>query len=169
MSVLRLQARPSAAAIERLTSPSSAVDWSVFAWGESPPISEVETLAGGGREGGNPAAAWPLPAGLAAEVASRPGRRVETWLAWPASGLHTGEMAGLATLVTASGGPRIRVSIGWLLVHPSARGRGLGRGLVATLLTAAHRRGIDRVWIETRSDWLAATAFWRACGFSEPV
>lgn len=167
MAVLHLLGRPSAAALDPLTHPTSAVDWSVWAWGEHPPRPQVEAFARAGSNGHG--VAWPLPAGLAAELTSRPGRRVETWLAWPACEPPTGEPAGLATLVTVSGGQPTRVSIGWLLVHPAARGRGLGRRLVASLLTVARQRTIASVWVETRSDWLAATAFWRACGFSEPV
>lgn len=166
MAVLHLLARPSTAALDRLTHPKSAAEWSVCGWGEHPPRPLVEALARAGSD--MPGLAWPLPAGLAAELTSRPTRRVETWLAWPAGEPPTGEPAGLATLVTASGGQRLRVSIGWLLVHPAARGRGLGRRLVATLLMVAQQRTIDRMWVETRSDWPAATAFWRACGFCKP-
>jgi ribosomal protein S18 acetylase RimI-like enzyme len=93
---------------------------------------------------------------------------VETWLAW-ALEPPTESPAGLATLVTAAGRQRIRHSIGWLLVHPSARRRGLGRRLVTELLAVAAKRDVPDVWVETRSEWPAATAFWRACGFSEPT
>ncbi|MFM1904974.1 MAG: Acetyltransferase family, partial [Planctomycetota bacterium] len=111
---------------------------------------------------------WPTPTGLAAELQSRPGRIVETWLAW-AQEPPTESPAGLATLVTATGRQRIRHSIGWLLVHPSARRCGLGRQLVTELLAVAAERGVTDVWVETRSEWPAATSFWRACGFSEPA
>ncbi len=167
MAVLHLVARPLAVVIERLTHPTSRAEWSVSAWGETPPLPAVEALARAGTH--LPRFAWPLPAGLAAEVISRPGRQVETWLASPTPGLPVAEPAGLATLVTASGGQRIRVSIGWLLVHPAARRQGLGRRLVATLLMVAQQRAIENVWVETRSDWLAATAFWRDCGFTAPL
>lgn len=100
-------------------------------------------------------------AGLRAEIASRPGRRVTAWIATlPGKG---GAAAGLVTLVeslpAAGGSPRY--SIGWLLVDPAERRLGLGSALVAAAVAEAVARGADRVTAETRSDWTGATAFWR--------
>lgn len=110
------------------------------------------------------------PARLITELTSRPGRRIETWLAW---GALPGEIAaaavGLVTLVTAYRGDQTRHSIGWLLVHPAARRCGLGRMLVATALAAADCEAAGEVWVETKVHWTSAIRFWRACGFAEPA
>lgn len=118
------------------------------------------------------AAAGPRPrtAGLLAELRGRPGRSVSSWLAWPrgADGSCDTAAAGLVTLVEARDrGNASRWSIGWLLVRPDARRRGLGRALVATAVGHARAAGADAVWTETSAAWPAAT-FWRAVGF-EPA
>lgn len=110
------------------------------------------------------------PAGLINETMSRPGRCVETWLAWGALAEEDNATpVGLVTLVRAYRGDQTRHSIGWLLVHPDARRRGLGRMLVATALAAADCQAAREVWVETKAHWTAAIRFWRACGFAEPA
>lgn len=101
--------------------------------------------------------------GLVAELVSRPGRQVEAWLA-----LLDDVPLGLVALVAATAGPRVRHSVAWLLVSPRARRRGIATALVARALDAARDRGATDVWVETRSDWVAATAFWRSIGFRAP-
>lgn len=110
----------------------------------------------------------PRPDGLLAELVGRPGRAVTGWLAWlpsAAGGLADGTPAGLVTLVESPTSDGLaRWSISWLVVHPSVRGQGLGRALVATAVGRARAAGADAVWAETSVDWPAA-AFWRAVGF----
>jgi len=100
-------------------------------------------------------------AGLAAEFGSRPGRRVRAWLG-ALDGV--GSPIGAVTLVVA-GPPPGRCSIGWLLVHPSARRRGVATALVAHALDTAQAIGHDTVCIETLSSWADSVAFWHAMGF----
>lgn len=97
-------------------------------------------------------------AGLLGELQSRPGRRVEAWLA-TAEGDPSppGGCLGLVTLVEATSG----WSIGWLLVHPAERRRGLARGLVSIAAAAAGGRGAEAISAETLSHWPAASAFWQ--------
>lgn len=98
--------------------------------------------------------------GLRAELESRPGRAVTWWLA------HLGDRpVGLAALVAADAFQGRRHSIAWLLVSPPARRLGIGRALVATALECALADGAKAIWVETRSDWAPAVAFWAAVGF----
>ena len=100
------------------------------------------------------------PGGLAAEVTSRPGR--EVW-AWIARG-HAEEPRplGFLTLVRAGSLAVPRWSIGWLVVGPAARRRGIGTALVATAVRFAGARGASVVHAETLDKWPAAVAFWAA-------
>jgi ribosomal protein S18 acetylase RimI-like enzyme len=52
-----------------------------------------------------------------------------------------------------------------LAVHPSARGRGLGRSLVADVLRWMRRRGAARALVNTQQTNEAALALYCACGF----
>lgn len=106
-------------------------------------------------------------AGLVAEMEGRAGRLVTAWLGWPPDDADSrGPAGGLVTLVQArSAGGDLRWSIGWLLVRPQARRRGLGRELVATALAAAATAGASAVWVETEGRWSGSLAFWRAVGF----
>jgi GNAT superfamily N-acetyltransferase len=91
---------------------------------------------------------------------------VQAWVAWEAdrdAGDH--RPLGLVTLVQSSRGDNCRWSIGWLIVRPEARRRGVGRGLVATALAAAAAGGAGAVWAETDARWAAARAFWHNIGF----
>lgn len=95
------------------------------------------------------------PEGLLGELVSRPGREVEVWLATAGT---LGECVGLVALVTTAA----TASIGWLLVSPRWRRRGIGRALVATAVGAAARRGRGPLTADTRADWPEAMAFWQA-------
>ena len=131
-----------------------------------------------GRQEEGPHAGHFLPAGVLAELAGRPGRAVQAWLAWPldermppavatpAAGLPPRHPLGLVTLVVVPAVPP-RASIGWLLVDPAFRRRGVAQALVTAALAAAHAAGAERVTAETLPTWPAAAAFWRAAGFSE--
>ena len=107
----------------------------------------------------------PRGEGLLAELRTTADRQVAAWLAFHPPG-PLAPAAGLVTLVTSGATPRLRQSISWLLVDPAARRRGIGRLLVEQALRHAWARAADRVWVESRSDWTAAIAFWRALGFS---
>jgi GNAT superfamily N-acetyltransferase len=100
-------------------------------------------------------------AGIVAELGSRPGRRVQAWLATADA---VGPPVGLVTLVVA-GPPPGRCSIGWLLVHPSARRHGVASALVRQALDEARALGHDLVCVETLPSWTDAVAFWNAMGF----
>jgi GNAT superfamily N-acetyltransferase len=174
MNVLHLVHRtvrpPSGAVVFSDTSNSPLAH--VVACGSTAPVAAVTALARSMAEDPADSQAGPRirPARLITELTSRPGRRIETWLAW---GALPGEIAaaavGLVTLVTAYRGDQTRHSIGWLLVHPAARRCGLGRMLVATALAAADCEAAGEVWVETKVHWTSAIRFWRACGFAEPA
>ena len=111
-------------------------------------------------------------AGLVGELSSRPGREVRGWLAWSTETGTAAERAqigdcpmGLVTLVASSpssGGTACRFSIGWLIVHPQARRRGVARALVKHALHHAQAGGAVAVSADTRADWPVAVAFWQA-------
>jgi ribosomal protein S18 acetylase RimI-like enzyme len=52
-----------------------------------------------------------------------------------------------------------------LAVHPSARGQGLGRSLVADVLRWMRRRGATRALVNTQQQNTAALSLYQACGF----
>jgi len=127
-----------------------------------------EAVAGSARR--RPAEPRPRAAGLIEEFTSRPDRIVEGWLAMPDGRDHEGgRPVGLVSLVASRGVAGVRHSIGWLLVHPAARGRGVGRALVAHACRRAAEQAAGPVWVECRADWTAAMAFWRAVGFERPA
>jgi len=139
----------------------------------------VAALADACRSEAGPQAGHFVPAGLLGELASRPGRLVQAWLAWPeehdrrstSGGPAFAETCagplGLVALVVATGAAGPRASIGWLLVHPAARRRGIAGSLVETAVRAAAAAGARTVSAETLPTWPAAVAFWRAAGFRE--
>ena len=170
MTVLRLVWRATASLGPSLpTANAPSPPASIRSWGVPPPTAAIAALAWAARTAGDFGSPAPTAAGLVAELTSRSDRQVEIWLADSGASLPPQDAPlGLVTLVTASRAGRRRLSIGWLLVHPAARRLGIGRGLVATALAAAQSQGGREVWVETRSDWTASLAFWRACGFTEP-
>jgi ribosomal protein S18 acetylase RimI-like enzyme len=99
-------------------------------------------------------------AGMLGELTSRPGRLVTAWLATSGE-----EPVGLVAGVAAGLGPERRHSIAWLVVAARARRRGVGRALAAAAVDAALAAGAREVWVETRTDWAPAVAFWAAVGF----
>jgi GNAT superfamily N-acetyltransferase len=114
---------------------------------------------------GNPAgmAPFPTPAGMTAEMQSRPGREVVAWLARPeVSAEVPAGPAGLVSLVAAGGSNLPRWSISWLLVNPAWRRQRIGMSLVATAMQFAGARGASVVYVETLALWPAAAAFWGA-------
>ena len=121
-------------------------------------IAAVVEAAGGVADGAD----FPVisPAGLLADLASRPGREVAVWLARRAAAF-----VGIAAAVTAGEAPAVRHSIAWLLVGATARRRGVGSALVMAALDHARRSGAREVWVETRADWAEAEALWSALGF----
>ncbi len=54
-----------------------------------------------------------------------------------------------------------------VVVHPRARGQGLGRALVLSAETAARRRGCRAVSLEVRESSRAARALYRKLGYAE--
>ena len=103
-------------------------------------------------------------AGIASELAQRPGREVEAWLA-VTTDQDPPRAIGLVTLVKAGATPHTRWSMAWLLVHPAARRQGVGRRLTAEACRRADQFGAEAIWVECRSDWREALGFWQACGF----
>jgi ribosomal protein S18 acetylase RimI-like enzyme len=100
------------------------------------------------------------PAGIAAELVSRPGRQVHAWLAM--SKAAPSQPLGLVAVVEAGDREPRRFSIAWLLVHPQARRRGIATALVDQALDVARSRGAARVAVETRANWVSAASFWRS-------
>lgn len=152
-------------------------------------LAAVAELAAQSRGGDSFLSPRLSPAGLRAELASREGRRVHVWLAWPASvessvvasaaeasamcDRETGSASeagpapavnrcpwGMVAVVDVGRQPLVRASIAWLLVHPAVRRRGVGSTLVRRALAEVGRLGGDVVSAETLDSWPAATGFW---------
>lgn len=70
--------------------------------------------------------------------------------------------AGCLTEDDAETGRLVRMS-----VASAARGKGIGRRLVAELEAAARARGYTRLVCETTEDWVDATGLYLATGFTE--
>lgn len=117
--------------------------------------------AGAGAAGPSPRAS-----GLLAELASRPGRRVQAWLALETSA-PSARPLGLVTLVNGGPATERRHSIAWLVVAPQSRRRGIGRRLVEAACQRAWQEAAPRVWVECHTDWHAAITFWQALGFRD--
>jgi GNAT superfamily N-acetyltransferase len=98
--------------------------------------------------------------GLAGELQSRPGREVWAWVA--RSETARADPAGLGVLVRAASEGSARWSIGWLVVNPAHRRRGIGMAIVATAARFAGGRGASVIHAETLEKWPAAVAFWGA-------
>lgn len=120
----------------------------------------LETLVEACRAGAGRDEASFTPAGVAAELVSRPGRQVHALLAWT----HAEPSAAVGLVVVVEAGEREpkRFSIAWLLVDPQARRRGIATALVAHALEGARARGATTLAAETHGAWLSASSFWRA-------
>ncbi|NBW86586.1 MAG: GNAT family N-acetyltransferase, partial [Planctomycetia bacterium] len=99
----------------------------------------------------------PVPtAEFAGVLRGRPGREVHAWLALDGANSAGAAVRGFVALVVAGR----RYSIGWLLVHPAARRRGIGTALVDHAVAEAALLGAREVHADTLSDWPSAVAFW---------
>jgi len=108
------------------------------------------------------------PSGFAREIASRPGRIVDAWLAFDRPGPDDGtRAAGVVLLRTSTpiGGGDARISIPWLLVRPERRRLGVGRALVGAAVDRARWIGGVQISIDTLDRWPEALAFWKRLGF----
>ena len=56
-------------------------------------------------------------------------------------------------------------TVRWFVLHPTLRGRGLGRQLVAELMAKAERVGYARLSLETFSELTIAARLYRSYGF----
>ncbi|MEI6239126.1 MAG: GNAT family N-acetyltransferase [Planctomycetia bacterium] len=110
----------------------------------------------------HPCSGEPVPKSLAAELRSRPGRAVLGWVARPVAPSDGRLVLGFVTLVIVSGPPAERFSLGWLVVDPAFRHRGVGRALVARAMHEASGLGAAEIHVETLDSWPAAVAFWQA-------
>lgn len=106
-----------------------------------------------------PEAGGPPPPRVAALAADLRGGPLRSARAWAAVG-GDGRVLGLIGLLEARGRNAIRHSIPWLVVAADARRRRVGTRLVAEALAAAAGAGAEHIWVETRSNWPPALAFW---------
>ena len=121
--------------------------------------------------------------GLLCELVSRENREITAWFARDLALIadkvddgKRGSNVGSSRLECAVDGEAIGVvalahtpvgwSIPWLLVHPAARRRGVGRMLVNMAVAHAGSQGAIAVTAETLAAWGNAAAFWPAVGFS---
>jgi GNAT superfamily N-acetyltransferase len=83
--------------------------------------------------------------------------RERIWLAE-----RDGSVVGCVAIVTAE--PRV-AQLRWFLVHPSARGAGLGRELLEGAIAFARERGYASIGLWTVSALAAAAHLYRSVGF----
>jgi [ribosomal protein S18]-alanine N-acetyltransferase len=95
---------------------------------------------------------------LAVFDASRPPRG-RIWVATGGDGAIRGYVA---VELSALGGEADVVN---LAVHPAARRRGVGRGLLEAALAYCRARRVPLVWLRVRAGNRTARAFYRRCGF----
>ena len=87
------------------------------------------------------------------------------------------DVLGEAGLVAEAGGARVGL-VAWraeedgrtaeitiLAITPEARGRGIGRALLDAAVKALRTAGIDRVWLVTTNDNLAALRLYQRAGW----
>lgn len=99
----------------------------------------------------------PTVRGICQDAADRPARRVRGWLARLP---EEPRAVGLVTLVTVHAGNGPRHSIGWLVVRPDVRRRGVATTLVRIAAAAVVASGGRALHVETLASWPAAAAFW---------
>ena len=75
---------------------------------------------------------------------------------------------GTVTLARRGVGAESKPVVHWLAVLPGFRGRGVGRLLMAALEAAVWESGERQIWLETHSQWIEASRFYRSLGY-EPV
>ncbi|HEX6265737.1 MAG TPA: GNAT family N-acetyltransferase, partial [Burkholderiales bacterium] len=98
-----------------------------------------------------------LVAGIVAQFVARfDAGRERCWIAE-----LDGERVGSVFVVQA---PRSVAKLRLLIVHPRARGRGLGKRLVEECIAFARDKGYRRLELWTQSNLAAARAIYRACG-----
>lgn len=102
-----------------------------------------------------PASAWER-ATMRAEIASEWGRYI---IAVDGEGAALG-YAGLRAV-------GVEGDVQTIAVAEAARGRGIGRALLAELLAEAERRGVRELFLEVRADNAAARALYESVGFRE--
>lgn len=87
----------------------------------------------------------------------------------PLMGLIDKKIVGVATLHQQLGGWKRHIGRVSILVHPSSRGRGLARGLIAEILEIARHGGLERVEAEFIGEQEAAMKMFAMLGFSQLV
>lgn len=85
----------------------------------------------------------------------------------PLMGLIDKKIVGVATLHQQLGGWKRHIGRVSVLVHPSSRGRGLARGLIAEILEIARHGGLERVEAEFIGEQEAAMKMFAMLGFSQ--
>ena len=94
-----------------------------------------------------------------ADAAARgwPGEREGVWIVE-----RDGDFAGCLGLTDEGGG---LAALRWVLLHPSVRGRGLGRRLIGEAVAAAEEHGYETLGLETFSELRTAAHLYREQGF----
>jgi N-acetylglutamate synthase-like GNAT family acetyltransferase len=112
-----------------------------------------------GREYGVDARFEAMVASSVAEVGKRgwPGERERVWIVE-----RDGEFAGCLALTDEGDDTG---AVRWFVLHPSVRGRGLGRRLMDELMSEAQELGFERLRLETFSDLTVAASMYRSYGF----
>jgi GNAT superfamily N-acetyltransferase len=85
----------------------------------------------------------------------------------PLMGLIDKRIVGVATLHQQLGGWKRHIGRVSVLVHPTSRGRGLARGLIAEILEIARHGGLERVEAEFIGEQEAAMKMFAMLGFSQ--
>ncbi|MBC3189775.1 ribosomal protein S18-alanine N-acetyltransferase [Pseudonocardia sp. C8] len=75
------------------------------------------------------------------------------------------ELVGYAGLAVVAGPPQAEAEVHTIGVDPAWQGHGIGRALLAKLLEAADQLGAT-VFLEVRTDNLAARRLYESCGFT---
>jgi N-acetylglutamate synthase-like GNAT family acetyltransferase len=93
------------------------------------------------------------------EAATRgwPSEREAVWIVE-----RDGAFAGCLGLTDEGGG---LAALRWVLLHPTVRGRGLGRRLIGEAVATAEALGYDMLGLETFSELRAAAHLYRELGF----
>ena len=73
-----------------------------------------------------------------------------------------GDFAGCLGLTDEGSG---LAALRWVLLHPSVRGRGLGRRLIGEAVAAAEEHGYETLGLETFSELRTAAHLYREQGF----